>query len=158
MKIILLCIALLIAPCLAQEPNVTAPVDSVAYYDSLADYNYKKFRTDETLSEVFFWTSVGLTVASPILVFAAAGVADCYGFEGCQDGSLALNIAAISTTLLVLPSWITYGAFRTAKFIRQKKYNEYYGRKEELKRQRVQAVPLLNPVDGRYGVALAFSI
>jgi hypothetical protein len=143
-----------------ETPDVASPVafDSIAYYEEQADYNYKKFRTDETLSEVFFWTSVGLTVASPILVFASAGVADCYGFEGCQDGSLALNIAAISTTLLVLPSWITYGAFRTAKFIRQKKYNEYYGRKEELKRQRVQAVPLLNPVDGRYGVALAFSI
>ena len=140
-------------------PDVATPVafDSIAYYNELADYNYKKFRTDETLSEVFFWTSVGLTVSFPIFVFAAAGAADCYGFEGCLDGNMALTIAAFTTTLLVLPSWITYGTFRTAKLIRQRKYNEYYGRKEELKRQRVQAVPLLNPLDGRYGAVLAFT-
>ena len=154
-----------------ETPDVTDPVafDSIAYYDGLADYNYKKFRTDETLSEVFFWTSVGLTVSFPIFVFAAAGAADCYGFEGCQDGNLALNIAAITTTLLVLPSWIAYGGFSIAKIKRQRNFNNYNRKKEDLLERReqketesvnlqVQAVPLLNPLDGRYGIALAFSI
>ena len=67
MKIILLCIALIIAPCLAQEPVVTTPVDSAMYYDSLASDNYQRFRANESMSEVFYWTSIGLSVATPIL-------------------------------------------------------------------------------------------
>ena len=67
MRIILLCIALLIVPCLADEPVAVAPVDSAAYYDSLASDNYQRFRANESMSEVFFWTSVGLSIATPIL-------------------------------------------------------------------------------------------
>ena len=47
MKIILLSIALLMMPCLADESAVVTPVDSVAYYDSLANYNYQRFRANE---------------------------------------------------------------------------------------------------------------
>lgn len=168
MKIILLCIALLIAPCLAQEPNVTAPVDSMAYYENLADYNYKKFRSDETLADVFFWVGVGTTISAPILTFAAVGVADCYGYEGCQDGNLALNIAALTTLALVPLSWIAYGGFSAMKLMRHRNFDKYYWKKEKLKKRhelektesanlQVQVLPLLNPLDGRYGAALALS-
>ena len=168
MRIILLCIALLIAPCLAQEPNVTAPVDSVAYYENLADYNYKKFRSDETLADVFFWVGVGTTISAPILAFAAVGVADCYGYEGCQDGNLALNIAALTTLALVPLSWIAYGGFSAMKLMRHRNFDKYYWKKEKLKKRhelektesanlQVQVLPLLNPLDGRYGAALALS-
>lgn len=154
----------------AQEPLVdsVSAVDSIAYYEDLADYNYKKFRSDETLAEVFFWIGVGSGVAAPILVFAAAGAADCYGYEGCQEGNLALTITAFTTLALVPVSWIAYGGFSAMKLVRHRKYDKYYWKKEELKKQReleksesvnlqVQVLPLLNPLDGRYGAALAFS-
>ena len=168
MKIILLCIALIIAPCLAQEPVVTTPVDSVAYYDSLANYNYQRFRANETMSDVFYWTSVGLSIATPILVFAARGAADCYGPEGCRGGNVVLDAAAITAAILVLPSWIAYGGFSIAKIRRQRDFHNYNRKKDELLEQRkskeaesvnlqVQISPLLNPLDGRYGAVLAFS-
>ena len=62
MKIILLCISLIIAPCLAQEP--VAPVDSVAYYQKLYEYNLEKYRTDDFVKDVMFWTFIGGSVAS----------------------------------------------------------------------------------------------
>lgn len=70
MKIILLCVALMMMPCLADESAEATPVDSVAYYDSLANYNYQRFRANETMSEVLYWTSVGLSIATPILAFS----------------------------------------------------------------------------------------
>lgn len=168
MKIILLCIALLMVPCLAQEPNVTAPVDSVAYYDSLASDNYQRFRANESMSEVFFWTSVGLSVATPILVFAARGAADCYGPEGCRGGNAVLDVAAFTAAILFLPSWIAYGGFSIAKIRRQRDFNNYNRKKEDCLERRklddaesaylqVQVLPLLNPLDGRYGAALALT-
>ena len=166
MKIILLCIALLIMPCLADEPALVTSVDSVAYYDSLADYNYQRFRANESMSDVFFWTSVGLSVATPILVFAARGAADCYGPEGCRGGNAVLDVAAVTAVILFLPSWIAYGGFSIAKIRRRRDFNNYNQKKEELLEQRkqteslnlqVQVLPLLNPLDGRYGATLAFS-
>ena len=168
MKIILLCIALLMMPCLANEPAVVTPVDSAAYYDSLANYNYQRFRANETMSEVFYWTSVGLSIATPILVFAARGAADCYGPEGCRGGNVVLDAAAITAAILVLPSWIAYGGFSIAKIRRQRDFYNYNRKKEVLLEQRklndaesvnlqVQISPLLNPLDGRYGAVLAFS-
>ena len=73
-------------------PVAKTPVDSVAYYDSLANYNYQRFRANETMSDVFYWTSVGLSIATPILVFAARGAADCYGPEGCRAESVNLQV------------------------------------------------------------------
>ena len=168
MKIILLCIALLMMPCLANEPAVVTPVDSAEYYDSLANYNYQRFRANETMSEVLYWTSVGLSIATPILVFAARGAADCYGPEGCRGGNVVLDAAALTAAILVLPSWIAYGGFSIAKIRRQRDFYNYNRKKEELLEQRklndaesvnlqVQISPLLNPLDGRYGAALAFS-
>ena len=168
MKIILLSIALLMMPCLADESAVVTPVDSVAYYDSLANYNYQRFRANENMSEVFYWTSVGLSIATPILVFAARGAADCYGPEGCRGGNVVLDAAAITAAILVLPSWIAYGGFSIAKIRRQRDFHNYNRKKDELLEQRkskeaesvnlqVEISPLLNPLDGRYGAVLAFS-
>ena len=168
MKIILLCVALLMMPCLADESAEATPVDSVAYYDSLANYNYQRFRANETMSEVLYWTSVGLSIATPILVFAARGAADCYGPEGCRGGNVVLDAAAITAAILVLPSWIAYGGFSIAKIRRQRDFHNYNQKKDELLEQRkskeaesvnlqVQIFPLLNPLDGRYGAVLAFS-
>ena len=166
MKIILLCVALLIMPCLADEPVSVASVDSVAYYDSLADYNYQRFRANESMSDVFFWTSVGLSVATPILVFAARGAADCYGPEGCRGGNAVLDVAAVTATILFLPSWIAYGGFSIAKIRRRRDFNNYNQKKDELLEQRkqteslnvqVQVLPLLNPLDGYFGAVLALS-
>ena len=168
MKIILLCVALLMMPCLADESATVTPVDSAAYYDSLANYNYQRFRANETMSEVLYWTSVGLSIATPILVFAARGAADCYGPEGCRGGNVVLDAAAITAAILVLPSWIAYGGFSIAKIRRQRDFHNYNRKKDELLEQRkskeaesvnlqVQISPLLNPLDGRYGAVLAFS-
>ena len=168
MRIILLCIALLMAPCLADEPATVTPVDSVAYYDSLANYNYQRFRANETMSEVLYWTSVGLSIATPILVFAARGAADCYGPEGCRGGNVVLDAAAITAAILFLPSWIAYGGFSIAKIRRQRDFNNYNRKKEDFLERRklddaesanlqVQVLPLLNPLDGRYGAALALT-
>jgi hypothetical protein len=168
MKIILLCIALMMMPCLANEPAVVTAVDSVAYYDSLANYNYQRFRANETMSEVLYWTSVGLSIATPILVFAARGAADCYGPEGCRGGNVVLDAAALTAAILVLPSWIAYGGFSIAKIRRQRDFHNYNRKKDELLEQRkskeaesfnlqVGIAPLLSPLDGRYGAVLAFS-
>ena len=149
-------------------PVAKTPVDSAAYYDSLANYNYQRFRANETMSEVFYWTSVGLSIATPILVFAARGAADCYGPEGCRGGNVVLDAAALTAAILVLPSWIAYGGFSIAKIRRQRDFYNYNRKKEELLEQRklndaesvnlqVQISPLLNPLDGRYGAVLAFS-
>ena len=149
-------------------PVAKTPVDSVAYYDSLANYNYQRFRANETMSEVFYWTSIGLSVATPIVVFAARGAADCYGPEGCQDGNVILDVAAFTAAILFLPSWIAYGGFSIAKNRRQRNFNNYNRKKEDCLERRklndaesanlqVQVLPLLNPLDGRYGAALALS-
>ena len=64
MKIILLCIALIIVPCLADEPIAVAPVDSAAYYQKLYEYNLEKYRTNDFVKDVMFWTFIGGSVAS----------------------------------------------------------------------------------------------
>ena len=168
MRIILLCIALIIAPCLAQESVVTTPVDSAAYYDSLANDNYQRFRANESMSEVFYWTSIGLSVATPVLIFAARGAADCYGPEGCREGNAVLDVAAFTAVILFLPSWIAYGGFSIVKNRRQRDFYNYNRKKEDFLERReleqnesadlqVQILPLLNPLNGRYGATLALS-
>ncbi len=59
MKIILLCIALLMMPCLANEPAVVTPVDSAEYYQKMYEYNLEKYRTDDFVKDVMFWTFIG---------------------------------------------------------------------------------------------------
>lgn len=60
-KHLIVALILLCSFCFAQEkslngsiPVAKTPVDSVAYYDSLASDNYQRFRANESMSEVFF--------------------------------------------------------------------------------------------------------
>jgi len=53
-----LILVLLIASVFAQnEASPVVEMDSVAYYNEMYDYNYQKFCTDESISEVFLWTN-----------------------------------------------------------------------------------------------------
>lgn len=65
MRRIVLILCLLVAACFAQsETAPIAEVDSAAYYEQTYECNYQKFRTDESVSDVLFWTSVGLSVVA----------------------------------------------------------------------------------------------
>ena len=162
MKIILLCIALLMAPCLAQEPNVTTPVDSVAYYQKMYEYNLEKYRTDDFVKDVMFWTFIGGSVASMCFLGYAMG----NGVSGSKMTTLE-TIGLITPLTIMTVGSLGYITFEIAAAVRHSKYKEYYQKRDDYQRRnsttsdesmRVEIMPLLNPVDGRYGVALAFSI
>ena len=161
MKIILLCIALIIAPCLAQEPVVTTPVDSVAYYQKLYEYNLEKYNTDSFVKDVMFWTFLGGSVASMGAVVYAIG----YGVSGSNMTTLE-TIGIITPLTVMTVAGIGYITFEIAAAVRHSKYNKYYQKWNDFQKRnsatpvesmRVEVLPLLNPLDGRYGAALAFS-
>ena len=161
MKIILLCIALIIAPCLAQEPVVTTPVDSAAYYQKLYEYNLEKYRTDDFVKDVMFWTFLGGSVASTGAVVYAIG----YGVSGSNMTTLE-TIGIITPLTVMTVAGIGYITFEIAAAVRRSKCNEYNQKWNDFQRRnsttpseamRVEITPLLNPLDGRYGAALALT-
>ena len=162
MRIILLCIALLIAPCLAHEPNVTAPVDSAAYYQKMYEYNMEKYRTDDFVKDVMFWTYIGGLVASGcISIPVALGT----GVRGGEISTLE-TIEILVPIAIASTAGLGYITFKIATAVRHSKYNEYYQKWDDYQKRnsvtpddsmRVEILPLLNPLDGRYGAALALS-
>ena len=171
-KRLIIALCLFSVAILAQE-TTTLPteVDSVTYYEEMYAYNYQKFRTDESVADVFFWTSVTLSALAPIsamLLGVRSMGCNVNGDNDCSASALDIGIAV--PLLLVLPSWITYGSFTLAKNIRKKNYNLYYRKKEDYLNRRelensrteeqslsVQVLPLVNPVNNRYGVLLALN-
>lgn len=152
--------------------KVTAPIaeiDSAAYYEEMYAYNYQKFRTNESVSDVLFWTSVSLSALAPIsAMFLGARSMGCHVNEDNDCSVTALDWAIAAPLLLFLPSWIAYGGFSLAKKSRERKFNLYYKKKGDYIRRRqsegdgpenrsvsVRVLPLANPVDNRYGVLLA---
>ena len=158
MKIILLCIALIIAPCLAQDPVATTPVDSAAYYQKMYEYNLEKYRTDDFVKDVMFWTFIGGMVASGCISLPVALGA---GTRGGKISTMEM-VEIIAPIAIMGTAGIGYITFEIATLVRHSKYEKYYQKWENSKKpgnsMQVGIVPLLNPLDGRYGVALAFSI
>ena len=159
MRIILLCIALLMAPCLAQEPNVTAPADSAAYYQKMYEYNLEEYRKDEFISDVMLWTFFGgMGVTMGALTVKICSDLDA---EGSNDLTTLQAIGIFAPFTIMVAAGIGYIVFDVAKANRQQDYNYYYQKWEESKKSsksmQVKILPLLNPLDGRYGAALAFS-
>lgn len=161
MKIILLCIALIIAPCLAQEPVVTAPVDSAAYYQKMYEYNLEKYNTDSFVKDVMFWTFIGGSVASMGFLGYAMG----NGVSGSKMTTLE-TIGLITPLTIMTVGCLGYITFEIATAVRHSKYNKYYQKWDDYQKRnsttpdesmRAEIVPLLNPLDGRYGAVLALS-
>lgn len=161
MKIILLCIALIIAPCLAQEPVVTAPVDSAAYYQKMYEYNLEKYNTDSFVKDVMFWTFIGGSVASMGFLGYAMG----NGVSGSKMTTLE-TIGLITPLTIMTVGGLGYITFEIAAAVRHSRYNEYYQKWNDYQKRnsvtsgesmQVGIAPLLNPLDGRYGAVLALS-
>jgi hypothetical protein len=159
MKIILLCIALIIAPCLAQEPVVTTPVGSTAYYQKMYEYNLEKYRSDDFISDVMLWTFFGGMAGT----MGALTVKICSDFdtEGSNDLSTLEAIGIFTPFTIMIAAGIGYIVFEVSKNNRQQDYNYYYKKWQDSKKSsksiQVGIAPLLNPLDGRYGAVLAFS-
>lgn len=162
MKIILLCVALLMVPCLAQDPVATTPVDSAAYYQKMYEYNLEKYNTDSFVKDVMFWTFIGGSVASMVFLGYAMG----NGVSGSNMTTLE-TIGLITPLTIMTVGCLGYITFEIAAAVRHSKYNKYYQKWDDYQKRnsgtpnesmQVGITPLLNPVDGRYGVALAFSI
>ena len=157
MKIILLCIALIIAPCLAQEPVVTTPVDSAAYYQKMYEYNLEKYHTDVFVKDVMFWTYIGGVIASGCISLPVALGA------GTRGGKISTmeKVGIIAPLAIMGTAGLGYITFEIATLIRRSKYEKYYQKWQDSKKSsesiQVGIAPLLNPLDGRYGAVLAFS-
>jgi len=165
MKIILLCIVLIIAPCLAQEPVVTTPVDSAVYYQKMYEYNLEKYNTDTLTRDVMMWTFFGsMSVTMLAVVYKM-----CSDFRAGESKKITIGqkFAIFVPFGIMTASGIGYITFDIAGAVRHSKYKKYYQKWEDYQKRnsttsdesmRVEIMPLLNPLDGRYGVALAFSI
>ena len=162
MKIILLCIALIIAPCLAQEPVVTAPVDSAAYYQKMYEYNLEKYHTDVFVKDVMFWTYIGGMIASGCISLPVALGA---GSRGGKISTMEM-VGIIAPLAIMGTAGIGYITFEIATLVRLSKYKKYYQKWEDYQKRnsvtsgesmQVGIAPLLNPLDGRSGAVLAFS-
>lgn len=165
MKIILLCIALLMVPCLAQEPAATMPVDSAAYYQKMYEYNLEKYNTDTLARDVMMWTFFG----SLSVTMLAVTYKMCSDFSAGGSGEFTIGqkIAIFVPYGIMTTFGIGYITFEIAGAVRHSKYKKYYQKWEDYQKRnsvtpnesmQVGITPLLNPVDGRYGIALAFSI
>ena len=156
MKIILLCIALLMMPCLANEPAVVTPVDSAEYYQKMYEYNLEKYHTDVFVKDVMFWTFIGGSVASMFFLGYAMG----NGVSGSKMTTLE-TIGLITPLTIMTVGGLGYITFEIATLVRRSKYEKYYQKwqdsKKSSKSMQVGITPLLNPLDGRYGAVLAFS-
>lgn len=170
MRRIVLILCLLAAACFAQsETAPIAEVDSAAYYEQTYEYNYQKFRTDESVSDVLFWTSVGLSAIAPIsTMMLGAWLMGCNVNEDNDCGWSAMQWGLMVPLFLVLPSWTAYGVFSLAKIHRHNKYNQYYQKHEDyIKRKQIeknetderllsiQVLPLADPANNRYGALIA---
>ena len=161
MKIILLCVALMMMPCLADESAEATLMDSAAYYQKLYEYNLEKYNTDSFVKDVMFWTFLGGSVASMGAVVYAIG----YGVSGSNMTTLE-TIGIITPLTVMTVAGIGYISFEIAAAVRRSKCNEYNQKWNDYQRRnsttsdesmRLEIMPLLNPLDGRYGAVLAFS-
>ena len=159
LKIILLCIALLMVPCLAQEPAVDASANSAEYYQKMYEYNLEEYRSDDFISNVMLWTFFGgMGVTMGALMVKICSDLDA---EGSNDLSTLEAIGIFTPFTIMVAAGIGYIVFEVAKANRQQDYNYYYQKWEESKKSstsmQVGIAPLLNPLDGRYGAVMAFS-
>ena len=82
----------------ALAQNTAAPIaetDSVAYYEEMYAYNYQKFRTDESVADVFFWTSISLSALAPFsAIFLSARSIGCNvnGDNDCSASALDIGL------------------------------------------------------------------
>jgi hypothetical protein len=159
MKIILLCVALLMMPCLANESAVVTPVDSAEYYQKMYEYNLEEYRKDEFVSDVMLWTffgGMGVTMGALMVKICSD-----LNTEGSDDLSTLEAIGIFTPFTIMVAAGIGYIVFDIAKNNRQQDYNYYYQKWEDSKKSgssmQVGIAPLLNPLDGRYGAVLAFS-
>jgi len=160
MKIILLCIALLIMPCLADEPVVAMPVDSAAYYQKMYEYNLEKYHTDSFVKDVMFWTYIGgMVVSGGISLPVALGA----GVRGGKTSTMEI-VGIIAPIAIMGTAGLGYITFEIATLVRRSKYDKYYQKWKNYQKRnsatsdesmQVGIVPLLNPLDGRYGAVLA---
>ena len=157
MKIILLCVALLMMPCLADEPAIVTPVDSAAYYQKMYEYNLEKYHTDVFVKDVMFWTYIGGMIASGCISLPVALGA---GSRGGKISTMEM-VGIIAPLAIMGTAGIGYITFEIATLVRRSKYEKYYQKWENSKNSsnsmQVGIAPLLNPLDGRYGAVLAFS-
>ena len=151
------------------ESHPIVEVDSAAYYEEMYNYNFQKYRTDESISDALFWTSVIFTVTTPIAALTLASWSlNCDPSDGkdCKMSPLHWGLAV--PLLLVLPSWITYGGFEIAKTIRKSNYYKYYRKHEDYVRRKeleenahdeqplsVQVIPFVDVANDRFWAALA---
>lgn len=108
-----------------------------------------------------FWTFLGGSVASTGAVVYAIG----YGVSGSNMTTLE-TIGIITPLTVMTVAGIGYITFEIAAAVRRSKCNEYNQKWEDYQKRnsvtpgtsmQVGIVPLLNPLDGRYGAVLAFS-
>ena len=165
MKIILLCVVLLMVPCLAQEPAVDASANSAEYYQKMYEYNLEKYNTDTLARDVMMWTFFGsLSVTMLALTYKM-----CSDISAGESGEFTIGqkIAIFVPFGIMTTFGIGYITFEIAGEVRHSKYKKYYQKWEDYQKRnsgtpnesvQVGITPLLNPLDGRYGVALAFLI
>ena len=157
MKIILLCVALMMMPCLANESAEATPMDSAAYYQKMYEYNLEKYHTDVFVKDVMFWTYIGGMIASGCISLPVALGA------GSRGGKITtMEMVGIIAPLAIMgTAGIGYITFEIATLVRRSKYEKYYQKWEDSKKSgssmQVGIAPLLSPLDGRYGAVLAFS-
>ena len=138
-------------------PVAKTPVDSVAYYQKMYEYNLEKYHTDVFVKDVMFWTYIGGMIASGCISLPVALGA---GVRGGKISTMEM-VGIIAPLAIMGTAGIGYITFEIATLVRRSKYEKYYQKWEDSKNSsnsmQVGITPLLNPLDGRYGAVLAFS-
>ena len=138
-------------------PVVTTPVDSAAYYQKMYEYNLEKYHTDVFVKDVMFWTYIGGVIASGCISLPVALGA------GTRGGKISTmeKVGIIAPLAIMGTAGLGYITFEIATLIRRSKYEKYYQKWQDSKKSsesiQVGIAPLLNPMDGRYGAALALT-
>ena len=115
------------------------------------------------MKDVMFWTYIGGMIASGCISLPVALGA---GVRGGKTSTMEM-VGIIAPLAIMGTAGIGYITFEIAGAVRHSKYKKYYQKWEDYQKRnsvtpnesmQVGITPLLNPLDGRYGIALAFSI
>ena len=135
-----------------------AEVDSIAYYEKGYQHHLEKYQHDESIStKALIVSGVSLGIGAAIGMYV---IADDIGSDTKYTMSSPLVITSMSFLGVSLVSVVVYATYGILANIEKKDSEDYYNKKREYESRhstKISVVPLINPIEQKYGGILALN-
>lgn len=159
MKNVLIVLLFLTAFAFSQGDSENTEVDSVAYYEKEYQYHFEEYQHNENIStKAIVVSSISLGIGAALSMYI---IADDIGSDTRKyTMSSPLAITAMSFLGVSVVSVAVYGSYGILANMEKKDSDWYLNKKREYESRRstqISVIPLIDPVEQKYGGILALN-